>query len=113
MTRRLKAIVAGAFICVAAWLSIGFEETSIDHEARYIAFVKSYPSARVVYHSYMGCDECDAPDFAALTPDRQIEFAELCRAKYGFDEPRVCNAIYAEQRKIKLDALAVHQGTKR
>ena len=111
MTRRLKVAVFGVFACVT-WLFLGFEETSIDHEPRYVAFVKSYPSAKVIFRSYMGCDECDASSFEALAPDQQTEFAEFCRAKYGFDEPRVCNAIYAEQRKIRLENLAVHQGSK-
>lgn len=100
MTRWPQTVITCMIIGVAAWLSFGLEVTNIDHETRYLPFVKSYPSTTIIFRSYMGCDECDAPNFSTLSTDQQVAFTEFCRAKYGFDEPRVCSAIYAEQRKI-------------
>lgn len=112
MRRWLTAAIIGVATCVATWLSIGLEVTGVDHETRYVAFVKSHPTTKVLFRSYMGCDECDAQDFSTLSPLQQSEFAALCRAKYGFDEPRICNAIYAEQRKIMLEKLTARAAAK-
>jgi len=112
MKGRIKLAVAVAVAGAAAWLGLGWEVTSIDHETRYVTFIKSYPSTTSLFRSYMGCDECDAQDYTGLSVERQAEFAEFCRAKYGFDDPRICNAIYAEQRKLKLERLATRQDGK-
>lgn len=112
MRRWLITAIVGVAAGVATWLLVGWEATTVDHETRYVAFVKSYPSTTVLYRSYMGCDECDAQDFSALSPSQRSEFAAFCRAKYGFDEPRICNAIYAEQRKIVLEKLAAGAAAK-
>lgn len=99
---RLRYIGSAACtLAFAAWLVLGLEETSIDHETRYVVFVKSHPTTTVLFRSYMGCDECDAPGYKSLSAERQAEFASFCRAKYGFDDPRVCDAMYDELRRIK------------
>ncbi|MCX9156518.1 hypothetical protein OPU71_10335 [Niveibacterium sp. 24ML] len=60
----------------------------------------------------MDCDERDVQDFSTLSSSQHSEFADFCLAKYGFDEPRICNAIYAEQRKIILEKLATSAAAK-
>jgi hypothetical protein len=107
--RRLAAVTV--VIAVVTWLGVGIEETSIDHERRHLLFVKSYPTTKVLFRSYMGCDECDVKDFRDLPAQRHAEFVALCQVKYGFDEPRICNAIFAEQRKIRLERLMPHQAS--
>lgn len=112
MNGRLKLAVVVTVMGAAAWLGLGWEVTSIDHETRYVVFIKSHPSTTLLFRSYMGCDECDAQAYTALSVERQGEFAEFCRAKYGFDDPRICNAIYAEQRKLKIERLTTRQAGK-
>lgn len=107
-----KIAVIVTVVGITAWLFVGWEVSSVDHETRYVVFVKSYPTTTLLFHSYMGCDECDAPSYTALSQDRQGEFTEFCRAKYGFADPRICDAIYAKQQKLRLDALKNHQSSK-
>jgi hypothetical protein len=109
MVRLGYLAAAAATFGLCLWLGLGWEETSIDHEARYVAFVKSYPSTKVVFRSYLGCDECDATSYLALDREQQAEFASFCNARFGFDDPRVCDAIYREQRKIRLEKITAQQ----
>lgn len=105
MRTGIKVAVGAAAAAIAAWSFLGVEVTSVDHETKYAVFVKSYPSRTVFFQSYMGCDECDATDFRALSSEQQAQFAEFCRAKYGFGDPRICNAIYAEQQRVSMEAI--------
>ncbi|KWS10890.1 hypothetical protein AO393_10440 [Pseudomonas syringae pv. syringae] len=43
--------------------------------------------------------------FRCILQTRQIAFAKFCRVKLRLDEPSMCGAIYAEQRKIRFDRL--------
>jgi hypothetical protein len=106
--RSIWLTIAGVVsVLLCAWLGLGVEASSADHESRYSLFVKSHPTATIFFRSYMGCDECDAVSHAQLLPEQQVEFIKFCRARYGFDDPRICDAIYAEQRKIRLEGMGV------
>ena len=104
--KRLRYLAVAGALAICGWLGLGWEKTSIDHQDRYMVFIKSYPSTQVFFRSYLSCDECDAASYQALPPDRKVEFADFCRAKYGFDDPRLCDAIYKEKLRINLERLS-------
>lgn len=102
----IRYLFAAGAVAACAWLGLGWEQTSIDHEDRYLVFVKSHPSTKVIYRSYMGCDECDAPSYEKLAPGQRLEFADFCSAKYGFDDPRICDAMFREQSRLYAERLS-------
>jgi hypothetical protein len=107
MTSAYAGMVVAAAVVGCAWLGLGWEQTSIDHEDRYLVFIKSYPSTKVIYRSYMGCDECDALSYETLAPEQKVEFTAFCRAKYGFDDPRICDAMFRARIRIYAERLGL------
>lgn len=84
MRKNYLLLSGSLLVLVMAWLFIGLDRYVGDHEVgtSWMPFFKSVPTTKVLFHN-PAQHALDRQPFHSLDSDRQEQFMEYCRIRYG------------------------------
>lgn len=84
---------------MGAWMLTGIEVVGLEHSDKYVPFIKARPSLQLLYRNPVMCGECNFRSYTTLDAVERETFEAFCRARFGLDDPRLCNAVFAEAQR--------------
>lgn len=95
-----RRFAAWAALLMGAWMLTGIEVVGLEHSNKYVPFIKARPSLQLLYRNPVMCGECNFRSYTTLDVAERETFEAFCRARFGLDDPRLCNAVFAEEQRI-------------